>query len=43
MARLYADENFSRHVVEFLRAFGHDVLRVQDVGRAGLKIPDDCT
>ncbi len=38
MARLYADEQFPRQVVEFLRALGHDVLTVQSAGNAGLKI-----
>ena len=41
MASLYADEQFPRRVVEFLRAFGHDVLTVQEAGNAGLKIPDE--
>ncbi len=40
MARLYADEQYPFPVVEFLRAFGHDVLTVQEAGNAGLKIPD---
>ena len=40
MARLYADEQYPFPVVEFLRAFGHDVLIVQEAGNAGLKIPD---
>jgi hypothetical protein len=30
MARLYADEDFPRPVVEELRRLGHDVLTVQD-------------
>ncbi len=36
MARLYADEQFPRPVVEFLRNLGYDVLTVQlyQVGRA---------
>lgn len=41
MARLYADEQFPRRVVENLRALGHDVLTVQEAGKANLKIPDD--
>ena len=41
MARLYADEHFPHPVVELLRGLGHDVLTVQDAGKAGLKIPDD--
>jgi hypothetical protein len=40
VARLYADEQYPFPVVEFLRAFGHDVLTVQEAGNAGLKIPD---
>lgn len=30
MARLYANENFPRQVVEVLRRLGHDVLTVQE-------------
>ncbi|MBD2185612.1 DUF5615 family PIN-like protein [Planktothrix sp. FACHB-1355] len=41
MARLYADEQFPRLVVELLRSFGHDVLTVQEAGKANLKIPDE--
>ena len=40
MARLYADEQYPFPVIEFLRAFGHDVLTVQEAGNAGLKIRD---
>jgi predicted nuclease of predicted toxin-antitoxin system len=40
MAELYADEQFPRQVVEFLRVFGHDVLTVQEAGQANLKISD---
>jgi len=40
MARLYADENFPRKVVEELRQLGHDVLRAQEAGQANKKIPD---
>ena len=32
MARLYADEQFPRSVVELLRELGHDVLTVQEAG-----------
>ncbi len=35
MARLYADEQFPRPVVEHLRSLGHDVLTVQEAGNAG--------
>ncbi|MEM1171075.1 MAG: DUF5615 family PIN-like protein [Cyanobacteria bacterium P01_H01_bin.35] len=40
MARLYADEQFPKRVVELLRTFGHDVLTVQEAGLANQKIPD---
>lgn len=40
MARLYADEHFPRVVVEILRSLGHDVLTVQEAGKANTKIPD---
>ncbi len=32
MANLYADENFNYAVVAHLRAYGHDVLTVQEAG-----------
>jgi predicted nuclease of predicted toxin-antitoxin system len=35
MARLYADEQVPRPVVENLRRLGHDVLTVQAAGNAG--------
>ena len=41
MARLYADENFRKPVVEALRLLGHDVLTALEAGRAGLGIDDD--
>ena len=41
MARLYANENFPRQVVEILRALGHDVLTVQEAGNAGEAIGDE--
>ncbi|PSN17491.1 hypothetical protein C7271_17430 [filamentous cyanobacterium CCP5] len=41
MAKLYADEHFPYPVVERLRTLGHDILTVQEAGKAGLKIPDD--
>ena len=34
MAFLYADEQFPRQVVILLRALGHDVLTVQEAGKA---------
>ncbi len=40
MARLYADEQYPYPVVELLRDLGHDVLTVQEAGRANQKIPD---
>ncbi len=39
MAKVYADEQFPRPVVEFLRGFGHDVLTVQESGNAGFSDP----
>ncbi len=41
MARLFADENFSQPVVIALRALGHDVLTVAEIGRANQGWPDD--
>ena len=41
MARLFADENFPRPVVEGLRAAGHDVLTIQETGEAGVSLADD--
>jgi predicted nuclease of predicted toxin-antitoxin system len=41
MARIYADEQYPLPVVEFLRPLGHDVLTVQEAGKAGLGIPDE--
>jgi extradiol dioxygenase family protein len=40
MARLYADEQYPYPVVELLRVLGHDVLTVQEAGRANQRIPD---
>jgi hypothetical protein len=40
MANLYADEQFPLLVVELLRTFGHDILRVQEAGNIGLPDPD---
>ncbi|MGE5656991.1 MAG: hypothetical protein ACM37W_10275 [Actinomycetota bacterium] len=39
MARLYSDEQYPLAVVRILRTFDRDVLTVQEVGNAGLKIP----
>ena len=41
MAHLYANENFPLPVVEELRRLGHDVLTIQDAGRAARAVPDD--
>ena len=41
MARLYADENFPQPAVERLRELRHDVLTVQDAGKAQQKLPDE--
>lgn len=41
MARLFADENFPQPVVTALRALGHDVLTVAEIGRANQGWPDD--
>lgn len=40
MARLYADENFPLPAIAHLRQLGHDVITVQDTGRAGEGVPD---
>jgi hypothetical protein len=41
MARLYANENFPLPVVEELRRLGHDVVTVQETGKAGQAWPDE--
>ena len=41
MARLYANENFPLPVVEELRRQGHDVLTIQDTGRAEQAVMDE--
>ncbi len=41
MARLYADENFPIPVVAELRKLGHDVLTIQEDGKANQRYPDD--
>ncbi|ABA23367.1 conserved hypothetical protein [Trichormus variabilis ATCC 29413] len=41
MARLYADEQFPLEVVVYLRELKHDVLTVQEAGKANSRIPDD--
>jgi len=40
-AKLYADENVPRLLVQALRRLGHDVLTCQEAGNAGQAIPDD--
>ena len=39
--RFLADENFPLPVVEALRAAGHDVQTLQEIGEGGRSIPDD--
>lgn len=41
MARFYANENFPLPVVQELRRLGHDVLTIQEAGRAGQSLPDE--
>ena len=41
MARLYSNENFPLPVVFELRRLGHDVLTIQDTGKAGQAVPDE--
>ncbi len=41
MARFYSDEQFPKDTSVALRSFGHDVLTVQDAGKANQRIPDD--
>ena len=41
MARIYADEQYPLPVVKILRNFGHDVLTVQEAGKANPKIADE--
>ena len=41
MARLYSNENFPLPVVERLRALGHDILTIQETGKADQALPDD--
>lgn len=40
MASLYSNENFPLPVVEALRALGHDVLTIQQTGKADQALPD---
>jgi hypothetical protein len=41
MAKLYSNENFPLPVVEELRQLGHDVLTIQETGKAGQAVPDE--
>jgi hypothetical protein len=41
MARLYANENFPYPVVEELRRLGHDVITIQETGKAQQALPDE--
>ncbi len=41
MARLYSNENFPLPVVEELRRLGHDVLTIQETGKAQQSLPDE--
>jgi hypothetical protein len=40
MARLYTNENFPVPVVAELRQLGHDILTIQETGKANLEFPD---
>jgi len=41
VARLYANENFPRPVVEALRRLGHEVLTIQETGRGEQAVSDE--
>ena len=41
MARLYSNENFPLPVVEELRELGHDVLTIQETGKANQATSDE--
>ena len=41
MARLYSNEKFPLPVVEELRTLGHDVVTIQETGKADQALPDD--
>jgi len=41
LARLYSNENFPLSVVAELRRLGHDVLTIQETGKAGQAVTDD--
>ena len=40
LAAIYSNENFPLPVVQGLRERGHDVLTIQETGRAGYAVPD---
>lgn len=40
MALFFADENFPGPVVLLLRAYGHDVITIQEIGLGGVGTPD---
>ncbi len=41
MAQLYSNENFPLPVVEELRQLGHNVLTIQETGKAGQSVSDE--
>ena len=41
MARLYSNENFPLPVVDELRKLGHDVLTIQETGKANQSLADE--
>ncbi len=41
MARFYSNENFPLPVVDELRRLGHDVLTIQETGKANQSVGDD--
>lgn len=41
MGRLYASENFPLPVVEELRRLGHEVVTIQETGKAEQRTPDE--
>lgn len=41
MARLYSNENFPLPVVDELRRLGHDVLTIQETGKANQSLYDE--
>ena len=41
MARLFADENFPLPVIAELRRLGHDLVTLQETGKAGQAVSDE--